>query len=107
MFRCKSDAQRIGIMRGGQAAYPVELLNQQINRVPPHCLKLKLGRLVMLLQHMTAFRLTNDTRMVFKQTLPTLIGCESHRFRCQGWIHLPCITLEPPEDALPFKMKGR
>ena len=95
-------------MEGDSEAYPVELLHQQTEGLPPHKLELKEGMPVMLLRNMSTHGLTNGTRMIVKRIMAQLLKCEIATGPKTGEImYLPIITLQPSESFLPFTMKRR
>lgn len=90
--------------------YPAEFLNGlNPSGMPPHCLKLKIGVIVMLLRNLnTKHGLCNGTRLIIKDLKPNLIIAEVISGTANGrYVFIPRIDLAPVTPDLPFILRRR
>lgn len=90
--------------------YPPEFLHEQTpSGMPPHCLMLKKGVIIMLLRNLNPKEgLCNGTRLIIEHmtraTITARIISESHR---GDSVIIPRIVLAPSDSSLPFVLKRR
>nr|GEU35587.1 hypothetical protein [Tanacetum cinerariifolium] len=89
--------------------YPLEFLNSlNVTGFPPHCLRLKIGCLIILLRNLDpANGLCNGTRLICKCFDPNVINAEITAEKHAGVrVLFPRIPLAlSEEDMFPFKLK--
>nr|XP_043629937.1 ATP-dependent DNA helicase PIF1-like [Erigeron canadensis]XP_043629938.1 ATP-dependent DNA helicase PIF1-like [Erigeron canadensis] len=91
--------------------YPIEFLNSlNVSGLPPHCLLLKVGCLIILLRNIDPWNgLCNGTRLICKGFQRNVIDAEIAAGQHAGKrVFLPRIPLCPSEnDMYPFKLKRK
>ncbi|XP_036322368.1 ATP-dependent DNA helicase pif1-like [Rhagoletis pomonella] len=85
--------------------YPTEFLNSlEPAGMPPHCLNLKVGSLIILLRNINPQKLCNGTRLAVKNLLPNLIEATILTGKSKGEVCLiPRIPMIPTD--MPFEFK--
>ena len=92
------------------ANYPFEFLNDITpSGMPPHCLHLKVGAIVILLRNLNTKRgLCNGTRMVVKALRQHFLDvCVLTGPAAGERVFIPRIDLAPSDTGLPFTLKRR
>ncbi|KAI2502245.1 helicase [Fragilaria crotonensis] len=85
--------------------YPPEFLNSlELSGLPPHCLTLKKGMLVMLLRNLSS-TLSNGTRLIVRRISRSVLQCLIPT--TAEIVDIPRIALLSPQDELPFVFKRR
>ncbi|KAF4530354.1 hypothetical protein B566_EDAN018479, partial [Ephemera danica] len=90
--------------------YPTEFINQMTpSGMPPHCLNLKVGSIVMLLRNLNiASGLCNGTRLKVVHLGSNLITASMiNGPRSEELVFLPRISLQPSDTSLPFKFNRK
>ncbi|XP_035231014.1 ATP-dependent DNA helicase pif1-like [Stegodyphus dumicola] len=77
--------------------------------MPPHCLNLKLGVIVMLLRNLNpSAGLCNGTRLIVKRIMQNVLDCEVISGQNAGSrVFIPRVELSPSDSNLPFQLKRR
>lgn len=77
--------------------------------MPPHCLNLKEGAIVMLLRNLNAsVGLCNSTRLIVKKIMHNFLDCEVVTGQNAGSrVFIPRTELSPSDSNLPFELKRR
>lgn len=77
--------------------------------MPPHCLNLKIGVIIMLLRNlMPSLGLCNGTRLIVKRISRNVLDCEVISGQNAGSrVFIPRIQLSPSDSNLPFQLSRR
>ncbi|XP_057310674.1 uncharacterized protein LOC130648635 [Hydractinia symbiolongicarpus] len=90
--------------------YPVEFLNSITpSGMPPHCLKLKTGAIVMLLRNIDINNgLCNGTRLIIRRLHDNCVDVEVLTGNAIGdKVLIPRVQLEPSDTGMPFVLRRR
>ncbi|XP_057299544.1 ATP-dependent DNA helicase PIF1-like [Hydractinia symbiolongicarpus] len=90
--------------------YPVEFLNSITpSGMPPHCLKLKTGAIVMLLRNININNgLCNGTRLIIRRLHDNCVDAEVLTGNAIGdRVLIPRVQLAPSDTGMPFVLRRR